>query len=310
MMMLLCYDLSSMSLIHTIVLMNNSLLGGQLCIDRINIGPLGRGEIGQNRLAIIPRLNFTCNGRITSITARVIFNDRQNNYPSFQVWRPSLASTTIYNKIGEIQLQLDNQVIMTNYYDIYRTVHIILNNSNRIEFQSGDVVGYYHPPDARYQVRYDFTYGYVAYQFDGIPALNSVNLTERFNISNFRRPLLQFNIGMNFIICQSSVLQIVYALLDIRCYNLSTPINGGITSCSSGRVGVDYEGDTCKITCNTGYELTGNDTRTCQSNGSWSSSDAVCRRGDTYVHANCANNNPYYVFQSHVRHLVTLIMEC
>ena len=50
-------------------------------------------------------------------------------------------------------------------------------------------------------------------------------------------------------------------------------------SCSSGRVGVGYEGDTCSFTCNTGYELTGSDTRTCQSDGSWSGSDDVCRRG-------------------------------
>ena len=34
-----------------------------------------------------------------------------------------------------------------------------------------------------------------------------------------------------------------------------------------------YEGDTCSFTCNTGYELTGNDTRTCQRDGSWSGSD-------------------------------------
>ena len=50
-------------------------------------------------------------------------------------------------------------------------------------------------------------------------------------------------------------------------------------SCSSGREGVGYEGDTCSFTCNTGYELTGSDTRTCQSNGSWSGSDDVCGRG-------------------------------
>ena len=50
-------------------------------------------------------------------------------------------------------------------------------------------------------------------------------------------------------------------------------------SCSSGRVGVGYEKDTCSLTCNTGYELTGSDTRTCQSDGSWSGSDDVCRRG-------------------------------
>ena len=60
-------------------------------------------------------------------------------------------------------------------------------------------------------------------------------------------------------------------------------------SCSSGRVGVGYEGDTCSFTCNTGYELTGSNARTCQSDGSWISGDDmydeswsgddVCRRG-------------------------------
>ena len=40
-----------------------------------------------------------------------------------------------------------------------------------------------------------------------------------------------------------------------------------------------YEGDTCSFTCNTGYELTGSDIRTCQSDGNWSGSDDVCRRG-------------------------------
>ena len=56
--------------------------------------------------------------------------------------------------------------------------------------------------------------------------------------------------------------------MDIQCDNLLTPPNREIVSFSSGRVG--YEGDTCSFTCNTGYELTGSDSRTCQSNGSWS----------------------------------------
>ena len=66
---------------------------------------------------------------------------------------------------------------------------------------------------------------------------------------------------------------------DIQCDNLSAPTNGEIISCSSGRVGVGYEGDTCSFTCNTGYELTGSDTRTCQSNGSWSGTISTCGRG-------------------------------
>ena len=50
-------------------------------------------------------------------------------------------------------------------------------------------------------------------------------------------------------------------------------------SCSLGDDGVPSYEDTCSFTCNTGYELTGSDTRTCQSDGSWSGSDVVCRRG-------------------------------
>ena len=56
-------------------------------------------------------------------------------------------------------------------------------------------------------------------------------------------------------------------------------------SCTSGKVGIGYEGDTCSVTCSNGYQLTGSDTRTCQSDGNWSGSDSVCRRGMyIYIH--------------------------
>ena len=70
------------------------------------------------------------------------------------------------------------------------------------------------------------------------------------------------------------------------CYDLllleplcDKPSNVRTVSCGSGNASVSYEGDTCSFTCNTGYELTGSDTRTCQSDGSWSGSDDVCKRG-------------------------------
>ena len=62
-------------------------------------------------------------------------------------------------------------------------------------------------------------------------------------------------------------------MIEIRCDTLLAPANGEITSCSSGRVGMGYEGDTYNFTCNTGCELTGSDTTTCQSNWRWSGSD-------------------------------------
>ena len=61
----------------------------------------------------------------------------------------------------------------------------------------------------------------------------------------------------------------------VNCSTLNSPNNGTIT-CSLGDDGVPSYEDTCSFTCNTGYELTGSDTRTCQSDESWSGSDAVC----------------------------------
>ena len=56
-------------------------------------------------------------------------------------------------------------------------------------------------------------------------------------------------------------------------------VTNGTINCSLGDDGVPSYEDTCSFTCDTGYELTGNDTRTCQSNGIWSGSDPVCRKG-------------------------------
>ena len=69
--------------------------------------------------------------------------------------------------------------------------------------------------------------------------------------------------------------------ISVRCPLLTNPDNG-IIDCSLGDDGVPSYEDTCSFTCNTGYELTGSDTRTCQSNGNWSGTDDVCSRGKHY----------------------------
>ena len=191
MMVLLCYvNLSGMSLeCIVIILMNNSPLGGQECTDSDDILQLGNDITDHNRLAIIPRLNFTCNGRITSIRVRLWFEELRSNYPFFQVWRPASVGSTTYNKIGEVQLQSDDQV--TRVSDTTLIATITLTGNNIIEVQSGDVVGYYHPPDARFRVITRRTNGYILYQFRG--ALESVDLN--FTGNNNRQPMIQFTIG-------------------------------------------------------------------------------------------------------------------
>ena len=64
----------------------------------------------------------------------------------------------------------------------------------------------------------------------------------------------------------------------VYCPNLTQPDNGMI-NCSLGDDGVPSYDNTCSFTCNTGYELTGSDTRICQSNDYWSGSNVLCRRG-------------------------------
>ena len=171
--------------------MNYSLLGAQFCTDSVNIQQNGDSQFGHNRLAIIPRLNFTCNGRITSIRARVAFNSERSDFPYFQVWRPLSAVSTVYDKIGEAQIQSDDQVTISNFTEVTS----VLTGDDRIEFQSGDVIGYYHPPESRYLVRDIRTMGYILHRYDGSPS-NSVNLIERNSTNDFRQPLIQFTIGM------------------------------------------------------------------------------------------------------------------
>ena len=71
----------------------------------------------------------------------------------------------------------------------------------------------------------------------------------------------------------------VWVFLLVSCSSLSKP-NNGMISCSLGDDGVPSHEDTCSFICNTGYKLIGSDTRICQSNGSWSGSDAMCNRGE------------------------------
>ena len=72
----------------------------------------------------------------------------------------------------------------------------------------------------------------------------------------------------------------------VPCPTLTDPHNGAIY-CSLGENGIPSYNDTCSFTCNTGYELTGSDTRTCQNDGSWSGSETICRRSMLILYRTC-----------------------
>jgi len=186
-------------------------LVGSICTDLVDIQQDGEDELGRDRLGIVPALSFTCNGRITRIIARVSRDNNmdRNGYPYFQVWRPSSTNSMVYTNIGEVQLQ-ESQVSQCNSND-YCNVNIILTGNNRIEFQSGDVVGYYHPDQTIYQVTTIRTNGYVLYRIDESPVPTTVNLDDANRDDDQRQPLIQHVIGKGIELCW-------YSCYLLHCY--------------------------------------------------------------------------------------------
>ena len=72
----------------------------------------------------------------------------------------------------------------------------------------------------------------------------------------------------------------MYHYFAVSCMPLNDPPYGVLIYCSLGDDGVPSYEDTCSLTCNTGYELTGSDIRTCQNNGNWSGIETMCERGE------------------------------
>ena len=60
-------------------------------------------------------------------------------------------------------------------------------------------------------------------------------------------------------------------LTVVDCGSLTDPANGSVTHTS----GTTF-GQTATYSCNTGYNLTGDSTRTCQATGQWSGSAPTC----------------------------------
>ena len=72
------------------------------------------------------------------------------------------------------------------------------------------------------------------------------------------------------IITQSGSFAIYEFTLAVQCPALSDPENGAVSITGTG------VGDIATYTCNDGFELSGSDTRTCESDGEWSGSAPTC----------------------------------
>jgi len=78
-----------------------------------------------------------------------------------------------------------------------------------------------------------------------------------------------------------------FAISTAICCPLEAPRNGTI-DCELGDDGGPNYNDTCAVSCDPGFIMTGSDSRTCTEDGTWSGDDATCIAREYRI---CAPNN-------------------
>jgi len=190
------------------------LIVGESCVNHVYVQQSGADEMARNRLGIVPHFNFRCNVRITRISVRLLPDNTGKGYPYIQVWRPSSKDSTTYAKIAQVHVAKNHITRLT-----YVEANILLTGINTILIESGDVIGYYHPPDTSYKVRTIQTAGYELYVFDDIDGFTatSIDLNNKLHKLDVRQPLISFKYGkymcyLRFIFC------VVVIFICYQCY--------------------------------------------------------------------------------------------
>ena len=84
---------------------------------------------------------------------------------------------------------------------------------------------------------------------------------------------MKFNpTGCGYIVAIKEHACVSLFLIAVDCDTLADPINGQVTHTAGTTLR-----QTATYSCNTGYNLVGNSTRTCQATGVWSGSEPTCQ---------------------------------
>jgi len=212
---------SSPSIIATVF----STTDGQTCLTNPNINQR-ENAINNGRQVIVPNTTFNCNGRITSIGASMRgsgrFLDPGSNLPMIQAWRPSPPGSDIYIRVNQVQTST-GMFIRTGTLQGYYVTNISLTGSNRIEFQSGDVIGYYQPNDPQRRISSTETSGYTSYSNSANSPATIIDISDVDNVEPDRQPLIEILFGKKayILFCYlklSSVLLWQYLVFELGIY--------------------------------------------------------------------------------------------
>ena len=170
-------------------------------MDTVNVQQQGSDRLSSSNLyVIVPRSNFSCDGRITGYMASLnqINNDDDDenscNNPRIIVWQPLNTERTMFSFRNRYTLSNSDITRVEDYY----FADVSFTGDDRIEFQSGDVIGYQHRSSPCYTIWNIRTAGYVSYSIGVI--LGSINIDGSFTTATTdRQPLIQVIFGMEYI---------------------------------------------------------------------------------------------------------------
>ena len=145
--------------------------------------------MGSSEQMIVPQAYFFCNGRINGFIVSLGLDGDNDNieYPHIQVWHN--VNSDLYALVGHYQLQESDISRQQDYY----LANVMLNGTNKIEFQSNDVIGYYHPSQPRYRVwNAENAKGYTIYSINTDSSLSILNTRHNsLSVAQEEQPLIQ-----------------------------------------------------------------------------------------------------------------------
>ena len=179
------------------------LSGAQTYLNNPSVTQKGQVTINSGRQVIVPNARFNCNGRITNVAASMRDWSGANNYPIFEMWRPYRYSGS-YMKIGVVHFSAGS--LKGAGQGSYYYANISLNSSSQIEFQSGDVIGYYQPSNAQRKIWSIQTDEYTSYSLTFPYALDVLHIySDGISVDNYQ-PLIKVMYGKIIIVCVTVII--------------------------------------------------------------------------------------------------------
>ena len=144
---------------------------------------------------IVPSSVFTCNGRVTGYLISLESASSSGGYPSVQVWHTT--SSTMYTRVDTECALTGNDIsrMEDRNGDEYYLGNVTCTGNNRIEFQSGDIIGYHHGSSVLYRLWNIDANGYTSYHRDVSSPLNTFNTDSNDDTDSDKQPLIQLMYG-------------------------------------------------------------------------------------------------------------------